>query len=66
MRQSIHLRDSYFTVDVDKVKPWYEAMKTFVSAMNEHAAKFKTKEGELFFILMKLNSFSCVSIECKG
>lgn len=51
MRQSIHLRDSYFTVDADKVKPWYEAMKIFVNAMNEHAAKFKTKPGELLLVV---------------
>lgn len=43
--QSIHLRDSHFTVDIEKVKPWYRAMKIFVETINNHAAEFKTQPG---------------------
>ncbi|KAF2889106.1 hypothetical protein ILUMI_17067, partial [Ignelater luminosus] len=48
VRHSIPQRDSHFTVDVKYVKPWYDALRTFIDLINEHAYKFKTQPGEMF------------------
>lgn len=49
VRHSIPQRDSHFTVDVKYVKPWYEALRTFVDLINEHAYRFKTQPGKISF-----------------
>lgn len=47
IRHSIPQRDSYFSVDLKDVKPWYKAFKYFVSVINDNAAKFKLKPGDI-------------------
>ncbi|KRT80840.1 hypothetical protein AMK59_5279, partial [Oryctes borbonicus] len=50
IRHSIPQRDSYFTVGIDEVKPWYKALKVFVEEIYMNAAHLKTQPGEILAI----------------
>lgn len=43
--QSIHRRDSFFSVDVEKVDEWYASLKLFIDLLQEEAVHFKTEPG---------------------
>lgn len=45
INHSVPQRDSFFTVDIDQVGKWYEAMKKFVELLHDEAVSFKTKPG---------------------
>lgn len=49
IRHSIPQRDSVFLTDLKNVKPWYRALRIFVDALNNDAAKFKLEPGKLCF-----------------
>eukprot|EP00099_Drosophila_melanogaster_P019551 NP_610868.1 uncharacterized protein Dmel_CG10814 [Drosophila melanogaster] len=47
INHSIPQRDSHFSVPVEQVRPWYEAMATFVGLAHEHSCRFKTTPGDV-------------------
>ncbi|XP_022228597.2 gamma-butyrobetaine dioxygenase [Drosophila obscura] len=47
INHSIPQRDSHFSVPLDQVRPWYEAMALFVRLANEQACSFKTTPGDV-------------------
>ncbi|XP_017145578.1 gamma-butyrobetaine dioxygenase [Drosophila miranda] len=48
INHSIPQRDSHFTVPLEQVRPWYEAMALFVRLAHEQACSFKTTPGDVF------------------
>ncbi|KAK9695648.1 Taurine catabolism dioxygenase TauD, TfdA family [Popillia japonica] len=50
IRHSIPQRDSYFTVNIEDVKPWYKALKVFVDQIYSNAAHFKTQPGDILAV----------------
>lgn len=44
---SIPQRDTFFSVDVEKVDNWYASLKLFVNLLYEEAFYFKTEPGLL-------------------
>ncbi|GJQ68900.1 hypothetical protein Trydic_g6091 [Trypoxylus dichotomus] len=50
VRHSITQRDSYFTVDIKDVKPWYKAIKVFINELYTNAACFRTEPGDILSI----------------
>ncbi|BFG05304.1 gamma-butyrobetaine dioxygenase [Drosophila madeirensis] len=47
INHSIPQRDSHFSVPLERVRPWYEAMALFVRLANEQACSFKTTPGDV-------------------
>ncbi|KAH8407433.1 hypothetical protein KR222_001183, partial [Zaprionus bogoriensis] len=47
INHSIPQRDSHFSVPVEQVRPWYEAMALFIRLANEQACSFKTCPGDV-------------------
>ncbi|XP_018785708.1 PREDICTED: gamma-butyrobetaine dioxygenase-like [Bactrocera latifrons] len=47
INHSVPQRDSHFSIDVDKVVPWYEANATFVRIAHEQSVTFKTEPGDV-------------------
>ncbi|XP_004535996.1 gamma-butyrobetaine dioxygenase [Ceratitis capitata] len=47
INHSVPQRDSHFSIDVDKVVPWYEANATFVRMAHEQSVSFKTVPGDV-------------------
>ncbi|KAH8245818.1 hypothetical protein KR038_000061 [Drosophila bunnanda] len=47
INHSIPQRDSHFSVPLEQVRPWYEAMATFVRLAHEHSCSFKTTPGDV-------------------
>ncbi|KAH8340002.1 hypothetical protein KR067_005701 [Drosophila pandora] len=47
INHSIPQRDSHFSVPLEQVRPWYEAMATFVRLAQEHSCSFKTTPGDV-------------------
>ncbi|XP_033252374.1 gamma-butyrobetaine dioxygenase-like [Drosophila miranda] len=47
INHSIPQRDSHFTVPLEQVRPWYEAMPLFVRLAHEQACSFKTTPGDV-------------------
>ncbi|XP_033153306.1 gamma-butyrobetaine dioxygenase [Drosophila mauritiana] len=47
INHSIPQRDSHFSVPVEQVRPWYDAMATFVGLAHEHSCRFKTTPGDV-------------------
>lgn len=53
---SIPQRDTFFSVDVEKVDDWYASLKSFVNLLYEEAFYFKTEPGSYSLLLMELFS----------
>lgn len=47
INHSITQRDSFFSVDAEKVDEWYSALKIFIDLMYEEAVYFKTEPGDI-------------------
>jgi len=47
INHSIPQRDSHFSVPLEQVRPWYEAMATFVGLAHEHSSGFKITPGDV-------------------
>ncbi|XP_017051035.1 gamma-butyrobetaine dioxygenase [Drosophila ficusphila] len=47
INHSIPQRDSHFSVPLEQVRPWYEAMARFVGMAQEHSCGFKTTPGDV-------------------
>ncbi|XP_053965695.1 gamma-butyrobetaine dioxygenase-like isoform X1 [Anastrepha ludens] len=47
INHSVPRRDSHFSIDVDKVAPWYEANAIFVRMAYEQEVTFKTEPGDV-------------------
>ncbi|KAH8402458.1 hypothetical protein KR009_012043 [Drosophila setifemur] len=47
INHSIPQRDSHFSVPLEQVRPWYEAMATFLRLAHEHSCSFKTSPGDV-------------------
>lgn len=47
INHSIPQRDSFFTVPLNEVKSWYEALAKFVELIHSECVEFKTKEGTI-------------------
>ncbi|XP_054740622.1 gamma-butyrobetaine dioxygenase-like isoform X2 [Anastrepha obliqua] len=47
INHSVPQRDSHFSIDVDKVTPWYEATAIFVRMAHEQEVTFKTEPGDV-------------------
>lgn len=45
INHSIPQRDTFFSIDVEKVDEWYAALKTFIDLLYEEAVYFKTEPG---------------------
>lgn len=45
IRHSVPQRDSFFTIDVEKVDEWYAALKIFIDLLYEEAVYFKMDTG---------------------
>lgn len=50
INHSVPQRDSFFSIPLEQVDRWYEAMIQFVKMLNEEAVSFKTKPGFFQFI----------------
>ena len=48
VNHSIPQRDSFLSIDVNRIPEWYEALATFVRLVHEEAVSFKTKPGDIF------------------
>lgn len=46
INHSVPQRDSFFSIDLEKVDEWYKAMAKFVEIIHEESVAFKTKPGE--------------------
>lgn len=42
---SVTKRDSFFSIDVEKVDEWYNSWKIFIDLLYEEAVYFKTEPG---------------------
>lgn len=42
---SIPQRDTFFSIDVEKVDDWYASLKAFIDLLYEEAIYFKTEPG---------------------
>uniref|UniRef100_A0A182R037 Gamma-butyrobetaine dioxygenase n=1 Tax=Anopheles farauti TaxID=69004 RepID=A0A182R037_9DIPT len=47
INHSVPQRDSRFSVPIDRVEPWYRAMKRFVTVLHREAVSFKTAPGDI-------------------
>uniref|UniRef100_A0A182NU35 Gamma-butyrobetaine dioxygenase n=1 Tax=Anopheles dirus TaxID=7168 RepID=A0A182NU35_9DIPT len=47
INHSVPQRDSRFCVPIDRVEPWYRAMKRFVTVLHREAVSFKTAPGDI-------------------
>lgn len=47
IRYSTPQRDSHFSVDLDKVEPWYKALRTFIGLILEETVQLKLKPGQI-------------------
>ncbi|XP_037951103.1 gamma-butyrobetaine dioxygenase-like [Teleopsis dalmanni] len=47
INHSVPQRDNHFSVDIDKVAPWYAAYAMFVRMAHEQAVSFKTAPGDV-------------------
>lgn len=47
INHSVPQRDSFFTVPIEKVDLWYQAMALFVKLIHEESVTFKTKPGDI-------------------
>lgn len=45
IRHSVPQRDSFFTIDIEKVHEWYAALKLFTDLLYEEAVHFKMDTG---------------------
>lgn len=50
IRHSVPQRDSFFTIDVEKVDEWYAALKIFIDLLYEEAVYFKMDTGIFTFV----------------
>lgn len=49
IRHSVPQRDSFFTIDIEKVDKWYAALKIFTDLLYEEAVHFKMETGISFY-----------------
>lgn len=47
INHSIPQRDTFFSIDVEKVNEWYDSLKLFVNMLHEEAIYFKTEPGDI-------------------
>lgn len=45
INQSVPQRDSFFSIDSDKVDEWYAAMRVFVDLLYANTVQFKLEPG---------------------
>lgn len=47
INHSIPQRDTFFSIDAEKVDEWYESLRTFIDMLYEEAVYFKTEPGDI-------------------